>query len=131
MSITHVDNLNSIKKLNELGFEGVDVKLYISLGEYGLAWKVLEEGKYLFIYRIYLNSEENANKVRFDRVVLEEKHFDSDFSWVDEKDVRSYCDTWDDQTYPDKVFTLFMYYGFENVFGSSYWEGFEIQGLEV
>jgi hypothetical protein len=33
---------------------------------------------------------------------------------------------WDKLTYPIRVYDLVNYYGYENIFGSSYWSGFEI-----
>jgi hypothetical protein len=34
---------------------------------------------------------------------------------------------WDALPLPQKIYDLVSYYGFENIFGSSYWEGFQIE----
>jgi hypothetical protein len=124
LEITNVDNLNTIEKLNSLGFEGDDVDLSIALEDYGLVWKKINEDDYLFLYRI--SSDRN-----FDRVVMKESKFDKDFDWINEEDVKSYCDLWDKISYPQKIATLLTYYGVENVFGTSYWEGFKIRGVDI
>jgi hypothetical protein len=40
------------------------------------------------------------------------------------------AEQWNAQPLTSKVSDLLSFYGFENVFGSSYWEGFEIKEEE-
>lgn len=47
----NTNDLNSIKKLKEQGWAGIDASLEISLFEYGLVWKI-EGDEIGFIYRI-------------------------------------------------------------------------------
>lgn len=122
----NVENINTIEKLEALGAEGGEVNLDISLGEYNLVW-IKGEEETLFIYSI-------GNK-RFDRV-----YFDNDldvykeFDWVNWNDLFSFVGTdkesFDGISLPQKISDLLIYYGYENIFGSSYWEGFEIEGVE-
>jgi hypothetical protein len=122
----HVEKINTIEKLESLGAQGGEANLDISLGEYNLVW-IKGEEETLFIYGI-------GNK-RFDRV-----SFDNDldvykeFNWVNWNDLFSFVgadkESFDNSTLPQKISDLFIYYGYENIFGPSYWEGFEIEGAE-
>src|SRR5262245_9033085 len=47
----HVANLASISLLEAQGFEGSDCDLATSLFEYGMAWRDLDNGELLVIYR--------------------------------------------------------------------------------
>jgi hypothetical protein len=125
MNIEHVNNLDSIEKLEKLKFEGIDVTLAISLFEYGLVWKDLEETKEtLFIYRI--------NDSSFDRCTFKsDLDVFNEFDWVEWDSFLETqgetMDEWKDRSLGQKIFDLLNYYGYENIFGSSYWEGFPIE----
>lgn len=115
----------TINKLEEQGFIGQDIGLDISLFEYGLAWK--ENDKEIeFIYAI------GHNITRFDRVSID-KSIDvrKEYDWAEFNEVENFVGAtsadWDKLELPQKIADLLSYYGFENVFGSSYWEGFEIK----
>jgi hypothetical protein len=122
----HVEKINTIEKLEALGAEGTDASLDISLGEYSLAW-IKGEDETIFIYSI-------GNK-RFDRT-----SFDNDldvyreFNWVNWDALFSFVgvekESFDKYSLSQKIIDLLSYYGYENIFGSSYWEGFEIEGVE-
>ena len=132
----HVDRLNTFEKLEAEGFTGTDVSLEISLREYGIAWREskTEPGTFYFIYGIKLSGEDH---VRFDRAELKAADFQSDFDWVDWEeyltskvdygnDSKEEAHVYEGTPYALKVLDLYNYYGFENVFGSSYWIGFGI-----
>ena len=105
--------------------EGVDMDIEISLKEYGLAW--IETDKDILFYYGIDRNEKTTDYNRFDFCSFE-KDIDikNEFDWVDFKAVASFTGVDD---YKGKihlaniVFDLLCYYGYENVFGSSYWEG--------
>lgn len=128
----HVDNLKSIELLAAQNFEGIDKSLSISLFEYGLAWRKLENGEYLFIY------SNPHHEGYFNRQTISEKiDFKKEFNWICWADVANYLgcplENWLDCSFPQKIYDLFNYYGNENIFGTDYWQGFkvtEITGCE-
>jgi hypothetical protein len=129
MKTTEID---TITKLEENGYIGTDACLAISLFEYGLAWKE-DEKQIEFIYGITAhdrNSEPCFN--RFDRCSFDlDLDVRKEFDWADFEEVESFIGStsqeFDRLPLPQKISDLVSYYGFENIFGSSYWEGFEIQ----
>ena len=125
MNITEIDN---ITKLEQLGYIGTDACLAISLFEYGLAWKE-DEKQIEFIYGIGIEGTEYN---RFDRCTFDlDLDIRKEFDWLDFEEVASFCGQSLDQflamDLASQIYKLQVHYGFENVFGSSYWEGFEIQ----
>jgi len=120
--------LNTISKLEQHGYSGIDACLATSLFEYGLAWK--EDDKQIeFIYGIGVNDEDYN---RFDRCSFAlDLDVRKEFDWSDFKEVESFTgltrDQFDALPLPQKIYDLVSYYGFENIFGSSYWEGFQIE----
>lgn len=125
MNITEID---TITKLEQNGYIGTDACLATSLFEYGLAWKE-NENQIEFIYGIGLEGTEHN---RFDRCTFNlDLDIKEEFDWADFDEVASFTGMtsteWDNLPLPFKINDLVRYCGFENVFGSSYWEGFEIQ----
>lgn len=125
MKTTEID---TITKLEQNGYTGTDACLAISLFEYGLAWKE-DEKQIQFIYGMALNDTEYN---RFDRCSFDlDLDVRKEFDWADFNEVESFLgstgEEFDALPLPQKIYDLVSYYGFENVFGSSYWEGFEIQ----
>ena len=119
----HAENLNSIDKLEYQGFEGSDTTLSISLFEYNFIWRKMET-ETIFIYAIGNN--------KFERVSIDNKMaVEKEYNWVDWDNLFStHCielEDFDELPLEEKVKMIFDYYGFENIFGSSYWEGFEIK----
>jgi hypothetical protein len=55
----------------------------------------------------------------------------TEFDWANFDDVYSFAGMdsidWNELELPQKISDLLSYYGYENIFGSSYWEGFEIE----
>ena len=130
MGPEHVERLNTIEKLEQEGFEGPDACLMISLFEYGLAWRETDEG-ILFIYGIKHGM--SGDYTRFDRCTLaKDTDPKEEWSWANWDDLCNF--TGDGTAYPEDypltqvVSDLLNYYGYENVFGASYWEGFAIEG---
>jgi hypothetical protein len=133
----HTDNLSSIELLEMQGFEGSDASLDISLFEYGFAWRKLEapmkDGEdVVFIYGIKVN--ECGEFISFDRVTYRSKEVDviAEWDWAF-KERHSFLssygmteDEFQDQPFEMKVYQLFSNFGAEEIFGSSYWEGFTI-----
>ena len=117
MNITEID---TITKLEQNGYIGTDVCLATSLFEYGIAWK--EDGIGI----------EGTEYNRFDRCTFDlDLDIRKEFDWVDFDEVASFCGQTLDQflamDLASQIYNLQVHYGFENVFGSSHWEGFEIQ----
>jgi len=120
--------LNTISKLEHLGYIGTDADLATSLFEYGMAWKE-ENNQIEFIYGIGVNGTE-YNK--FDRCTFDtDLNVRKEFDWADFNEVENFTGTtsteFDALPLPQKIYDLVSYYGFENIFGSSYWEGFQIE----
>ena len=124
----------AISELEKDGFEGIDNSLAVSLFEYGLVWKhnvkdlsgyyaEQNNNSYVFVYKVGKSKFDWANiKDNCDPKV--------EFNWVNWNDV-SNCNgmTVDEflaQSLTQIVFDLFNYYGFENVFGTCYFGGFDI-----
>ena len=105
--------------------EGVDVTIEISLQEYGIAW-VERENEYHFIYGI--KSNDHGDFTHFDWADIDKSiDFKPNYNWVDWDCIYSYVGMtaadWHSQPIPLKIYDLLNYYGYENVFGTSYTEG--------
>ncbi len=125
----HIDNLGSIALLKAQGFYGNDASLRESLFEYGLVWRVLND-EILFIYR------HPSLEGRFDRcTIASDTDAKREWNWAFKSDraegfysfLGITSDEWDKLPLPCKVSDLISYYGIEEIFGSSYWEGFSIE----
>jgi hypothetical protein len=126
----HVANLSSISLLKAQGFKGPDASLAESLFELGFAWRELPTGQLLCIYQIRGSSEQS----RFDRAELElNLDVQREWNWVNWPSLLSYVgmeeSEWLALPLPVKISDLFSYYGSEEIFGTSYWEGFSISPL--
>ena len=129
------------KTINEAelqGYTGIDASLDISLLEYGLAWVVNEhcnqdKNEYHFIYGI--DWVENSEMSTVDCCTFDHGYMTfADFkdmleSWANEDSFFNSIDSNKAELlerFPVSVYDLMSYYGYENVFGSCYWEGFKI-----
>ena len=124
---THTNALDSIPKLETAGFTGPDASLDISLFEYGLAYKVTDK-EILFIYGTQYGYNEYT---RFDRCTIDtDINIAEEYDWADLKAVHAshgyLAKNWNALPLEQKITDLLRYYGYENVFESSYWEGFTI-----
>lgn len=103
---------------------GIDASLEISLKEYGLAW-IETEKEILFYYGIRNIGNEYD---RFDFCAMEKNlDFIDEFCWIDFDNVLDYVgmnkEYWLEMPLPARIHDLLSYYGYENVFGSSYNNG--------
>lgn len=114
----------TLAKLEKLGFEGIDVSLEISLFEYGMAW-VRDGDDWHFIF---------ARDGIFDNgTFLVTTDWRKEFGWISTADFLSFLcymgtneEHFDERPFPNKVYDLTSYWGWENVFGGAYWSGFVI-----
>jgi len=116
------------------GYCGSDDSLEVSLREYGLAWYTEDDEHFSFLYGSPHDYDEEYGYRRFYTVDLQARDFFSDYSWADFYAVALMTgDTvgdWLQRSYPRRVDALIQYYGCESVFGSEYFEGFEIEDDE-
>jgi hypothetical protein len=121
----HVENLASIPLMEAQGFVGSDNDLATSLFEYGLAWREIDNGQILFVH----NHPTMAK--RFDRCTFPvDLDVSKEFDWADLAALMEFVGMefahWNALPLPHKIADLVSYHDEENVFGSSYWEGFSI-----
>ena len=117
--------------------EGSDANIETSLKEYGLAW-IETDTEYLFYYGIQLEENEcgAAENVKFDFCSFD-KDLDvfKEFDWASFHKILSFTDTSLEEfktlSLPQKISDLVSYYGYENVFGSSYWVGLSYTDIVV
>lgn len=131
----HAANLRSIPLLEAQGFVGTDRDLGISVHEYGFAWRYIDPtpedpSDIVFLHRI-----SNREETVFDRVSMwSGTDVRKEWDWADWPSLMDYLgssdDEWDKEPFHLKVYDLFTFYGSENVFGSSYWEGIKIRDTE-
>ena len=128
----HTDNLASISLLEAQGWEGTDASLRVCVFDYGFAWRELDEpdcgDDYLFLYELSHRTPQS-----FDRTALSSTRYplEKEFDWVDWEDVALMhgmdLGEWHAQPFPQKIYDLFNVHGYENIFGSSHWDGFKIK----
>ena len=124
---THVERLDNLEKLESEGFTGVDVSLEISLFEYGLCWRELAGGGYLFVYQLPRVSEDG--KPLYDRCEFREDEMTwENFDWANRSSVEKFVGGAAPEKTPGFIHDLLSYYGVAEIFGESYWEGFSIDG---
>lgn len=125
----------SIEFYEKNGFEGTDSSLEISLLEYGLAWQkteLPEREEYKFLYGI---GHDGKQYTKFDYSFMDRKEFESICreDWFDLLKVLEFCGMEEAEffgMFPLTVLDAIVYHGYENIFGSTYNEGIEIQGYE-
>lgn len=120
----HANNLRTTQLLEAQGFEGS-----ISVLEYGAAWRTLPDGQLLFIYAIRHDDKEGYT--HFDRATLAPDYdVFKEHNWVDWDEFFNGLgierEEWSQCPLSQKMYDLLSYYGYENIFGTSYWEGFRI-----
>jgi hypothetical protein len=107
---------------------GPDVDIEISLKEYGLAWIISSDEETLFYYGIRHNGTEY---VMFDFCALNPKmDIKQEYDWIKKEDWADIYDytgqneeEWNTLPFVEKISYLHNYYGSENIFGATYWEG--------
>ena len=111
------------------GFNGPDVSLKTSLTEYGIIWKQIKKDEFKFIYLIIYAPS------RFDYGFMTKKEFLSLCSedWFDLPAVLNFAGSNKADFlshFPSSIVSAIQYHGVENIFGTSYTEGFEIKGIK-
>lgn len=104
--------------------EGIDFSIEISLKEYGFAW-IKREKDYIFYYGISYNDGEfdffDCASIPVDLDILKE------YDWIELERVLNFVgmqkEDWLNMCLPNQIFDLRNYYGYEEVFGSSYHHG--------
>ena len=109
--------------------EGVDKNIEISLKEYGIAW--LEDKENYFFYYGSKYDDSLGEFIRFNSGWFSKSiSLKKEFSWITDKDwkkVESFCDIFWEMSFMHQINTLYCFYGPENVFGTSSWEGFTFE----
>lgn len=101
--------------------EGPDASIEISLKEYGIAWKI-GETETRFFYGIKHDGSEYTG---FDWADLE-NNLDAhkEYDWIKFKNVFQFVglepEDWEKMPLTQKIQDLNSYYGYENIFGSTY-----------
>jgi hypothetical protein len=116
--------------------EGPDANIETSLKEYGIAW--IEGPEDIIFY--YGIQRDDTEYVQFDFCTID-KNLDlkKEYDWVDWNAFKSFVSA-DGQTdedfwyvlhevLPVTIQYLVSYYGYEEIFGSSYWEGVPYEGV--
>lgn len=121
----HIDNLKTISLLKAQGFCGSDASLRESIFEYGMAWRELGNGELLIVHR------NPSMTSRFDRSTFAlDLDVKREWDWVDYDALMSFVgmelSEWLQLPLPTKIGDLVSYYGEMEIYGESYWEGFEI-----
>lgn len=131
----HIDNLRTIPLLEAQDFQGTDVSLEHSLFDYNLVWRHLPEDlrdhpaeDYVFVFNVgRVNGTEHE---QFARVGMSSSEFDSDTSWMKPEDWASMMsahgttfDEWMQLPYPQRIYDLYGYWGWMNIFGSTVYGG--------
>ena len=127
---TDINDLNTIKKLEVLGFEGSDACLETSLFEYGLIW-LKGEKETLFIYGQGVKDNDcgDVDYCNFERCTIEnDADISQDYDWCDWSEVLQgdNIDNFKEMPISNQIQALMTAYGFENIFGSSYGYSFDI-----
>lgn len=109
------------KDFDHSKMEGVDIDLEISLKEYGIAW-IKGETETLFYYGLAYGENEY---VTFDFVSFANNtDIKKEFEWANFKEVSEFIEI-DIFSLPleQQINSLNSYYGREEIFGPSYWNG--------
>lgn len=111
---------------------GTDVDIEISLKDYGFAW-IETDTEYLIYYGIGITNNEYGETEYncFDFATID-KSLDiyKEYNWIDQDDwdkIYAYAgidkEQFDDTPLIYRIHELVCYYGFENIFSTSYWQG--------
>ena len=112
---------------DKIALEGVDANLETSLKEYGIAWHKTES-EIVFIYGI---GHDGNDFTSFDKCSFDlSANPANEFNWIDESDWQSFASfiganasEVKELPFEEVIPSLVNYFGPENVFGSSYWQG--------
>lgn len=112
--------------------EGVDVNIETSLKEYGKAW-IETETEVLFYYGIEYGPNDDLKEeyIKFDFCVFDKTmNVKDEYDWANFQGVSDYIgqDIFE-LPFIQQIIELSRYYGYENVFGSTYWEGLKYKDI--
>jgi hypothetical protein len=124
----HTDNLASIPLLEAQGWSGIDASLEISIFEYDAAWRILDNGDLLFLYK---NSEHASNGIFFHRTrIAAGTDLEKEYNWADFdslcKTLGTNLEEWRERPLEQKYFDMLNIWGSQNVFGTQSHAGFQI-----
>jgi len=110
-------------------YQGCDASLEESLFCYGLIWKQIGKD-YKFIYGVGNNGNGDYNRFDYGFMPMD-TNIKDEYNWADFDAVLSFVgmteSEWLAMPLPQQILDLSSYYGYDNVFGSSYYS-FEISG---
>ena len=116
-----------MKNFNMNKIEGVDVDIETALFEYGLAWILSNDGKEILFWYGINSDEDGYNTFDFCSFPLD-LNVQDNFDFAEFESVYSFTGTdsndWNEQPLPFKISDLVQYYGYENIFGTTYSNGF-------
>ena len=123
-----MENNIDFERLEKLGFYGIDACLATSLCEYGVIIRKKDE-TFEFIYVVeWLECD---IPLRFNLVKMDEEEVNSILSWIDSDRVISFAGQteaeWFKSNVINRVHDLLMYYGYPDIFGSSYCQLNEVE----
>lgn len=102
-------------KLNSKDYEGVDVDLTISLGEYGIIGKSLPDNQYKVLYKVNYKGQDYYTFHTID------KHYIADLMYSIDQRFLDYVDqdfeTWLKLPIINQLQDLVNYHGYMNIFG--------------
>jgi hypothetical protein len=116
--------MKTLTEYENAGFNGIDASLETSLFEYGLIWHENDQdGDTKLIFGINYDGESYN---QFDYGFYNEKEFTDliESSWFNLDDILSFIsntkENWLNTNLGNRIFDCISYYGYENIFGSSY-----------
>lgn len=114
-----------IRRLSKKAWSGIDVSCDVSLFEYNMIWKV--KGKDL----MFINKQSHSKNFECSFFPLN-VNLKQEFNWINWECFLSYVgdktfEKWNELSLGRKIFDLTNYYGIENIFGTSYVQGFQVK----
>jgi len=118
-----------IKKFEKAGYKGIDASLEISLFEYGLivSSNTDENGEYHIIYGLDMDDE--GGYIAFEQCCYSEKSLLEDTiyeSWFKQDGFLNYLGMtlkeWLELPVVHKISDMLSYYGYQNIFGETYYK---------
>ena len=126
---------NTFQLLEKMEFQGIDVCLETSLLEYGMVWKETDT-EYIFLYNgttVYHGANETEYGYFYWCGFSKDTDITVEFDWVEWESFLQFIDSdmaeFKNTPLPFQIFQLNLYYGFLNIFGEQYYEGFKFEKL--
>ena len=124
--------MNTIKEFEESGYDGTDVDLETALFEYGLIW-LERDMEFHFVYGIEVDDAGDYTRFTWGDI-SKDVDIKKEYNWIDAADwVSVVSSTGLDeveffaQSIPSIIYDLIAYFGIENIFGTDYSGGFEVE----